>query len=101
MMQNHNTWISRILVWNLSSNRDATIKVPIPDVIQNMVVLPDGRSVLGYDASKGQLDAIDIPGKSVTGTVDLGTILFMDYSTNLSRFMIVTQASVAIWGVSP
>ena len=98
---NHNTWIPRILVWNLSSNRDATIKVPIPDVIQNMVVLPDGRSVLGYDASKGQLDAIDIPGKSLTGTVDLGTILFMDYSADLSRFVVVTQTSAAIWGVSP
>ena len=98
---NHNTWIPRILVWNLSSNRDATIKVPIPDAIQNMVVLPDGRSVLGYDASKGQLDAVDIPSKSLTGTVDLGTILFMNYSTDLSRFMIVTSNSVAIWGVSP
>ena len=97
---NHNTWIPRILVWNLSSNRDATIKVPIPDAIQNMVVLSDGRSVLGYDASKGQLDAVDIPSKSLTGTVDLGTILFMNYSTDLSRFMIVTSNSVAIWGVS-
>ena len=65
-----------------------------------MVVLPDGRSVLGYDASKGQLDAIDIPDKSVTGTVDLGTILFMDYSADLSRFMIATNTSVAIWGIS-
>ena len=98
---NQNIWIPRILVWKLSSNRDAVIKVPIPDVIQNMILLPDGQSVLGYDASKGQLDAINIPTKSIAGTVDLGTLLFMDYSADLSRFVAVTKTSVAIWGVSP
>jgi WD40 repeat protein len=98
---NHNLWIPRILVWNLSSNRDAVRKVPLTDAIQNMVVLPDGQTVLGYDASKGQLDAIDTPSKSIVGTVDLGTLLFMDYSADLSRFVVVTQTSVAIWGVSP
>jgi len=98
---NHNLWIPRILVWNLSSNRDAVRKVPLTDAIQNMVVLSDGQSVLGYDASKGQLDAIDTPSKSIVGTVDLGTLLFMDYSADLSRFVVVTKTSVAIWGVSP
>jgi WD40 repeat protein len=97
---NHNTWIPRILIWNLSSNRNTFRKIPIPDVIQNMIVLPDGQSILGYDASKGQLDAIDISNKATAGTVDLGTLLFMDYSANLSRFVVVTQSSVAIWGVS-
>ena len=66
-----------------------------------MIVLADGQSVLGYDASKGQLDAIDVSNKSVAGTVDLGTLLFMDYSADFSRFVAVTQTSVAIWGVSP
>ena len=98
---NHNLWIPRILVWNLSSNRDAVRKVPLTDAIQNMVVLSDGQSVLGYDASKGQLDAIDTPSKSIVGTVDLGTLLFMDYSADFSRFVVVTNTSVAIWGVSP
>jgi WD40 repeat protein len=98
---NHNLWIPRILVWNLSSNRDAVRKVPLTDAIQNMVVLSDGQSVLGYDVSKDQLDAIDTPSKSIVGTVDLGTLLFMDYSADLSRFVVVTQTSVAIWGVSP
>ena len=97
---NQNTWIPRILVWNLSSNRDAAIKVPLPDVIQFMIVLQDGQSVLGYDASKGQLDAIDIPGKSITGTMNLGPILFMDYSADLNRFVIVTKTSVAVWGIA-
>jgi len=98
---NHGTWIPRILIWNLSSNHSAFRKVPIPDVIQNMIVLSDGQSVLGYDPSKGQLDAIDFSSKSVAGTVDLGTILLMDYSADLSRFVTVTKTSVAIWGVSP
>ncbi len=99
--RDNNTWIPRILIWNLSSNRNTFRKIPLPDVIQNMIVLPDGQSILGYDASKGQLDAIDIPSKSVVGTINLGTLLFMDYSANLSRFVVVTQTSVAIWGVSP
>ena len=98
---NHGTWIPRILIWNLSSNHSAFRKVPIPDVIQNMIVLSDGQSVLGYDPSKGQLDAIDFSSKSVAGTVDLGTIQLMDYSADLSRFVTVTKTSVAVWGVSP
>lgn len=98
--RDHNIWIPRILIWTLSSNRDAFRKVPLPDVIQNMIVLADGQSVLGYDASKGQLDAIDVSNKSIAGTVDLGTLLFMDYSADISRFVVVTQTSVAIWGVS-
>ncbi|HUI89626.1 MAG TPA: WD40 repeat domain-containing protein [Anaerolineales bacterium] len=96
-----NTWIPRILIWKLSSNRSAFRKIPIPDVIQNMIVLQDGRSVLGYDASKGQLDAIDTSSKSVAGTVDLGPLLFMDYSADYSRFLVVTKTSAALWGVSP
>ncbi len=97
----HNIWIPRILIWKLSSNRDAFRKVPIPDAIQNMIVLGNGQSVLGYDPSKGQLDAIDVSGKSVAGTVNLGTFLFMNYSADFSRLVVVTQTSVAIWGVSP
>ncbi len=72
MTADHNIWIPRILIWNLSSNRDAFRKVPLPDVIQNMIVLADGQSVLGYDASKGQLDAIDAPSKSIEGRLILG-----------------------------
>jgi len=98
---NHGVWIPRIVVWNLSSNRDSVRKVPIPDPIQNMVVLSDGQTVLGYDASKGQLDAIDTPDKSIIGTIDLGDLLFMDYSADLSRFVTVTRTSVAVWGVAP
>ncbi len=97
----HNVWIPRILVWKLSSNRDAFRKVPLPDAIQNMIVLADGQSVLGYDAGKGQLDAIDISDKSIVGTVNLTSFLFMNYSVDFSRFAVVTQTSVAIWGVSP
>ena len=96
-----NAWIPRILIWKLSSNRSAFRKIPVPDVIQNMVVLQDGQSILGYDAGTGQLDAIDTSNKSVAGTVDLGSLLFMDYSANFSRFSVVTKTSVAIWGVSP
>ena len=99
--RDHNISIPRILIWTLSSNRDAFRKLHLPDAIQNMIVLADGQSVLGYDGSKGQLDAIDVSDKSVAGTVDLGTLLFMDYSADFSRFVVVTQTSVAIWGVWP
>jgi WD40 repeat protein len=95
---NHNTWIPRVLIWNLSSNRPASTKIRLPDIIQNMVPLPDGHSILGYDPSKGQLELIDISSKAVAGTVDLGTVLFMDYSADLSRFLIVMKTSVSIWG---
>jgi WD40 repeat protein len=98
---NHQTWIPRVLIWNLSSNRPASTKIRLADIIQDMVALPDGRSILGYDASKGQLDLIDISSKAVAGTVDLGPILFMNYSADLSRFLIVMKTSVAIWGPSP
>ena len=99
--RNNNTWIPRILIFNLSSNHNAFRKIPIPDVIQNMIVLQDGQSVLGYDASNGQLDAIDTSNKSIAGSVDLGPLLFMDYSADFSRFLVVTKNSVAIWGVLP
>ena len=99
--RNNNTWIPRILIWNLSSNRSAYKKVPIPDVIQNMIVLQDGQSVLGYDASNGSLDAIDTSNKSIAGTVGLGPLLFMDYSADFSRFLIVTKTTAEIWGVLP
>lgn len=95
----HNTWIPRILIWNLSSNHNTFRKIPLPNVIQNMIVLPDGQSILGYDASNAQLDLIDVPGKSVAMTINLGPILFMNYSANLSQFMAVTKTSVEIWGV--
>ncbi len=97
---NHNTWIPRVLIWDLSSNRPASRRITLTDPVQNMVVLPDGQFILGYDASKGQLDLIDISNKAIAGTVNLGTILFMDYSADLSRFMVVMKTSVAIWGLS-
>ncbi len=98
---NHGIWIPRIVVWRLSTNHDSVRKVPIPNPIQNMVVLSDGQTVLGYDASTGKLDAIDTPNKSIVGAIDLGDLLFMDYSADLSRFITVTQTSVAVWGVVP
>ncbi|MCL5611263.1 MAG: hypothetical protein M1485_01710 [Chloroflexi bacterium] len=96
---NHNVWIPRVLIWELSSNRPASRRITLTDPIQNMVVLPDGQSILGYDASKGQLDLIDISNKVIAGTVNLGTIFFMDYSADFSRFMVVMKTSVAIWGI--
>ena len=96
---NHNVWIPRVLIWDLSLNRPASRRITLIDPIQNMVVLPDGQSILGYDAAKGQLDLIDISNKAIAGTVNLGTIFFMDYSADFSRFMVVMKTSVAIWGI--
>ncbi|HUH99135.1 MAG TPA: hypothetical protein VLZ89_17375 [Anaerolineales bacterium] len=99
--RDNNTWIPRILIWKLSSNRSAFRKIPLGDVVQNMIVLSDGQSVLGYDPGTGQLEAVDTSSKSIVGTVDLGPLLFMDYSADFSRLVVVTRSSVAVWGVRP
>ncbi len=98
---NHNTWIPRILVWNLGSNRQASLKIPLPAAIQNMAVLPGGQTLLGYESGSGQLEAIDIQGKSIVGTVKLGALQWMDYSADLSRIATVAGPRVALWGILP
>lgn len=98
---NHNSWIPRVLVWDISSRGvPASWKITLPNPIQNMVILPDGNAVLGYDPKEDQLDLIDISTKSIAGTIDLGAIRLIDYSPDLSRFVVVKKTSVAIWGIS-
>jgi hypothetical protein len=97
---NHNTWIPRILIWKLGGNRATVRKIPIPDVIQNMVMLSDGRTLLAFDPAQGQLDAIDIGSKSIVGSVAVGPLLFLEYSADQTAFAVVTKSSVSIWGIA-
>jgi WD40 repeat protein len=96
---NHNLWLPRLLIWDLQSHRSLPTRIPIPDVIQDMVISPDGRFILGYAAQQGRLEAIDLVNQQVAGTMAVGPGLFVDYTADLSRFIVVTKTSVALWGV--
>lgn len=96
---NHNLWLPRLLVWDLQSHRSLPTRIPIPDVIQDMVVSPDGRFVLGYAAQQGQLEAVDLLHQQFAGAITVGPGLFLDYSADLSQFLVVTKTLVALWGL--
>ncbi len=97
----HNLWLPRILLWDLQSHRSLPERIPIQDVIQDMVISPDGQFLLGYAPEQGLLEAVDLRQQKFAGTVAVGPGLFVEYSADLSRFVVVTKTSAALWGLSP
>lgn len=99
---NHNSWIPRLLFWELTErDQPASWKIALENPVQNLVVLPDGGAVLGYDPLTGQLDLIDVGSKSVVGTLDLGSVALIDYSHDLRRFVALQKTSITLWGLTP
>jgi WD40 repeat protein len=98
----NNRWRYRILVWDFPHNKTQPLKIPLDDAIDDVVVSPDNQILIGTYKDKGKLLLIDIIGREVKGSIDIGPTLYMSCSPDISTFAIVsTKTTVTIWGISP
>ena len=99
----NNRWRFRILIWDFPFNQTAPIRIPLDDAIDDIVISPDGRVLIGtYKDHKGKLLLIDIVDREIKGNIDIGPTIYMSYSPDISTFATVsTKTTVTIWGVSP
>lgn len=99
----NNKWRYRILVWDFPHNKTTSLRIPLDDAIEDVVISPDGRVLIGtYKDHLGKLLLIDIVDREIKGNIDIGPTIYMSYSPDISTFATVsTNTTVTIWGVSP
>lgn len=97
----NNKWRYRIMLWDFPYNTATPLRIPLTDAIDDVVVSPDGRVLVGTYKDKGRLLLIDIVDREIKGDINIGPKLYMSYSPDISTFVVVsTKTTVTIWGTS-
>lgn len=90
----------QVLVWNFPSGGQNPTVVPVGAKLEDLVFTPNNDLFLGSYEKQGILGIFDMKTRRSIGQLPLGPKLYMSYTNDLSKFVVLSEKwDVDVWGI--